>query len=100
MWNFSAGMRFGDTLLFCLVLIFFNCFQLDKAFATQPHTIDGVEVVLTHKTHELDLYVGLLSPNTTEESLRNFFSKYGNVRDCRIIRDTKGGIGGFVTFSS
>jgi RNA recognition motif-containing protein len=49
------------------------------------------------------LYVGNLSYNTTEDSLRNFFAGYGNVASAKIIfdRDTGNSKGfGFIEMGS
>jgi RNA recognition motif-containing protein len=37
------------------------------------------------------LYVGNLSYNTTEDSLRNYFASYGNVTSAKIIFDRETG---------
>ncbi|XP_060072085.1 uncharacterized protein LOC132551955 [Ylistrum balloti] len=47
------------------------------------------------------VYAGNLSYNTNEESLRDAFSGYGNVVDCKLILDRESGRSrgfGFVTF--
>ncbi|KAJ2883558.1 hypothetical protein FB639_002148, partial [Coemansia asiatica] len=49
------------------------------------------------------LFVGGLSWETDEEKLRSYFSKYGNILDCTIMRDPATGRPrgfGFVTFDS
>ncbi|KAM0236275.1 hypothetical protein ACHAP5_009407 [Fusarium lateritium] len=49
------------------------------------------------------VYVGNLSWNTTDESLRQAFSDYGNVLDSIVMRDRDTGRSrgfGFVTYSS
>jgi len=46
------------------------------------------------------LYVGALGPNTTERSLEQYFSQYGKVSYCQVIRDRETGMTkgfGFVT---
>uniref|UniRef100_A0AAU7VFE7 Boule1 n=1 Tax=Enchytraeus coronatus TaxID=208440 RepID=A0AAU7VFE7_9ANNE len=48
------------------------------------------------------IFVGGIASDTTESELKNFFSSFGNVRDCKIILD-RGGLSksyGFVTFES
>ena len=35
----------------------------------------------------MNIYVGNLSPDVTEEDLNNLFSKYGNVTSVKIIKD-------------
>ncbi|KAF5351833.1 hypothetical protein D9756_007407 [Leucocoprinus leucothites] len=49
------------------------------------------------------IYVGNLSWNTTDDSLRGAFGEYGNVVDCIVMRDRDTGRSrgfGFVTFGS
>ncbi|KAB1260095.1 Heterogeneous nuclear ribonucleoproteins A2/B1 [Camelus dromedarius] len=49
------------------------------------------------------LFIGRLSSETTEESLRNYYQQWGNLADCVVMRDpaSKRSRGfGFVTFSS
>nr|BAG15902.1 musashi [Dugesia japonica] len=55
------------------------------------------------KYHETNkkLFIGGLSPNTTLETLRNYFQNYGDIKDVMILKDpvTKRSRGfGFVTF--
>ncbi|KAI1704213.1 RNA recognition motif domain-containing protein [Ditylenchus destructor] len=77
--------------------------ELNRAL-NEEHVIDGVEVKLDHKTSELDLVVNSLPQNISEESLKNslwdFFSRYGRVRDCRFIKNSAGTITAFVSLSS
>lgn len=68
--------------------------------ATQPHIIDGEEVELGYATHELDLFVTCLSPDTTEDTLFRFFSRYGDVRTVTMAENDTGSISAFVAFSS
>ncbi|KAI1695393.1 RNA recognition motif domain-containing protein [Ditylenchus destructor] len=75
------------------------------AFGSQEeHVIDGVEVKLDHKTSELDLVVDSLPQNISEESLKNslwdFFSRYGQIRDCMLIKNSAGRTTAFVQLSS
>ncbi len=49
------------------------------------------------------IYVGNLSYDTTEDGLRNYFTKYGNIVDIKLITDYQTGRSkgfGFITFSS
>ncbi|KAH7335952.1 hypothetical protein B0J17DRAFT_668472 [Rhizoctonia solani] len=49
------------------------------------------------------LYVGNLSWNTTDDSLHQAFSEYGNVTDCIVMKDRETGRSrgfGFVTYSN
>jgi cold-inducible RNA-binding protein len=40
---------------------------------------------------EVKLYVGNLSYNTTEDSLRNLFAQAGTVKSCSVIKDRETG---------
>ena len=45
------------------------------------------------------LYIGNLNYKTTEESMKNFFSKYGAIKDIKIIQSEGRSKGfGFITF--
>ena len=47
------------------------------------------------------LFVGGIAQETTEETLKNYFGRYGGVKESKIIRDRNTGNGrgfGFVTF--
>nr|GLL26413.1 RNA-binding protein Musashi homolog 2-like [Ipomoea trifida] len=51
---------------------------------------------------EIKLFVGGVSHNTNEQTLRDYFSKYGELRSCDIIRDRITGLGrgfGFIVFA-
>ncbi|KAI1710950.1 RNA recognition motif domain-containing protein [Ditylenchus destructor] len=78
--------------------------ELDRALDEQVHVIDGVEVKLNHKTHELDLKVDSLPRNMSEESLKkklwDLFSCYGRVRNCDFIKNSAGNTTAFVQLSS
>ncbi|KHJ42826.1 hypothetical protein D918_07108 [Trichuris suis] len=53
--------------------------------------------------HNCKLFIGNLSPTTTTEALLNFYSQFGKVIECKILRHavTKESRGfGFVTFSN
>ncbi|KAJ1826705.1 hypothetical protein LPJ56_002048 [Coemansia sp. RSA 2599] len=57
----------------------------------------------TANKDEGKLFVGGLSWETDEDKLRSYFSKYGNILDCTIMRDPASGRPrgfGFVTFDS
>ncbi|KAI1703169.1 RNA recognition motif domain-containing protein [Ditylenchus destructor] len=62
------------------------------------HIIDGVKVSFHSKGQ--DLVVESLSPNITEDSLRKFFSQYGQVQDCAITKNSVGASTAFVTMSN
>ncbi|KAI1710353.1 RNA recognition motif domain-containing protein [Ditylenchus destructor] len=83
---------------------FSNVFQLDRALKDQPHVIDGVEVKINYQTSELDLVVDSLPRNISEASLKksllDLFSRYGQVRECRFIKNSAGTTTAFVALSS
>ncbi|KAI1702371.1 RNA recognition motif domain-containing protein [Ditylenchus destructor] len=72
--------------------------ELDDALDDCPHIIDGVEISF----HSLgqDLVVNSLHPNTTEDSLRKFFSQYGKVQECKVTISSKGKPAAYVTMSN
>ncbi|KAI1710365.1 RNA recognition motif domain-containing protein [Ditylenchus destructor] len=72
--------------------------KLERAQAAQPHIIDGVKVTFNSKGQFL--VIDSLSPNITEDSLRKFFSQYGQVQDCRRITNSVGRTTVFVTMSN
>ncbi|KAI1710951.1 RNA recognition motif domain-containing protein [Ditylenchus destructor] len=72
--------------------------DLERARSAYPHIIDGVKVSF-HSKHQ-HLVVDSLSPNITEDSLLKYFSQYGQVQDCRMIRNSAGKTTGFVTMSN
>ncbi|KAI1710390.1 RNA recognition motif domain-containing protein [Ditylenchus destructor] len=72
--------------------------ELERAQAAQPHIIDGVKVTFNSKGQFL--VIDSLSPNITEDSLREFFSQYGQVQDCRRITNSVGRTTAFVTMSN
>ncbi|KAI1703166.1 RNA recognition motif domain-containing protein [Ditylenchus destructor] len=78
--------------------------ELNRALNEQTHMIDDVEVKLGNRSSELDLMVNSLPRNIGEESLKklllDLFSGYGQVRDCRLIKNSAGGITAFVSMSS
>ncbi|KAI1710375.1 RNA recognition motif domain-containing protein [Ditylenchus destructor] len=78
--------------------------ELDRALKDQPHMIDDVEVEINYRTTELDLVVDSLPGNISEESLKkllwDLFSRYGQVRDCRFIKNSAGTTTAFVALSS
>ncbi|KAI1710957.1 RNA recognition motif domain-containing protein [Ditylenchus destructor] len=76
---------------------------LNRALQKQPHMIDDVKVKLDYKTHELNLMVDSLPRNISEESLKkslcDYFSRYGQVRDCMFIKNSVGTTTAFVAMS-
>ncbi|KAI1701189.1 RNA recognition motif domain-containing protein [Ditylenchus destructor] len=64
--------------------------ELDRALEAEPHIIDGSEVFLQYLTNDFDLWIDGVPEGLTEDSLCDFFSKYGELRDCRIFSSTPG----------
>lgn len=96
--------------------------QAEACFSEQPHTIDDTSIETKRATpkeemkkgggeeEELDensetyrkLFIGGLSYETTDEGLKKYFEKYGEIVDSVVMkfRDTKRSRGfGFVTYS-
>ncbi|KAI1705954.1 RNA recognition motif domain-containing protein [Ditylenchus destructor] len=80
--------------------------SVDRALNSQPHSIDNKVVDITHagsRSRDLTMFVGNLSPKTTNESLRDHFSKYGQLSDCYVKIDRETGLSrgfGYVGFGS
>ncbi|KAI1711251.1 RNA recognition motif domain-containing protein [Ditylenchus destructor] len=75
--------------------------ELDRALDAQPHLIDGSQVFLDYATGDLDLLVKEVPEGITEELLRAFFSKYGQLRRCECFMSEKfGKIQAYVSFSA
>ncbi|KAI1699830.1 RNA recognition motif domain-containing protein [Ditylenchus destructor] len=71
---------------------------LDAALAEQPHSIDGIEVVLDYTTPTFTVMVTNFIPNIRDEALNDFFSRYGELRRCEILETSPGARTGFVEF--
>ncbi|KAI1702746.1 RNA recognition motif domain-containing protein [Ditylenchus destructor] len=73
---------------------------------SSPHYIDDTLVgvrLAEVREKEFTLYVGKLSPNTTNESLRNFYSRFGQLTQCNVKLDRQTGQSrgfGYVAFCS
>ncbi|KAI1714130.1 RNA recognition motif domain-containing protein [Ditylenchus destructor] len=67
-------------------------FQKDmhRALDAQPHVIDGSEVFLKYATFDLDLRVEKIPECITEEDLIAFYSKYGQLRECQLLKGKTG----------
>ncbi|KAI1710966.1 RNA recognition motif domain-containing protein [Ditylenchus destructor] len=80
--------------------------SVDRALNSRPHFIDNKVVDVNHtppRRREFTLFIGNLSPKTTDESLRDHFSKYGQLRQCNVNIDLKTGQSrgfGHVAFAS
>ncbi|KAI1696167.1 RNA recognition motif domain-containing protein [Ditylenchus destructor] len=61
-----------------------------KQIEAEPHIIDGTEVFLKKLTQDFDLWIDRVPEGLTEDSLYDFFSKYGELRDCRIHSSASG----------
>ncbi|KAI1708672.1 RNA recognition motif domain-containing protein [Ditylenchus destructor] len=72
--------------------------ELDRALDAEPHVIDGSEVFLTYLTSELDLRIRAVPEGVTIESVEKFFSKYGELRDCRFNKSMTGQNNAYVSF--
>ncbi|KAI1702440.1 RNA recognition motif domain-containing protein [Ditylenchus destructor] len=68
---------------------------VDLALNSLPHRIDDKEISNVQRAHlnkrELTLRVMDLPPETTEESLREFYSKFGRITRCNLIRNLDSG---------
>ncbi|KAI1713612.1 RNA recognition motif domain-containing protein [Ditylenchus destructor] len=80
--------------------------SIDSVFKSAPHCINYKEVYVNQtpvRQREFTLFVGKLSPNTTDESLRAFYSRFGQPTNCEIKLDRQTGQSrgfGYVAFSS
>ncbi|KAI1711270.1 RNA recognition motif domain-containing protein [Ditylenchus destructor] len=94
----NKNSRSGETLP--SYVSFASHEDLDRALDAQPHFIDGSEVFLKYATGDLDLEIKNVPEGITEESLRTFFSKYGQLRQCELPKISNGLYTGFVSFSA
>jgi RNA recognition motif-containing protein len=71
---------------------------------SHPHVIDGQSVdVQISPPKELTMFVGDLSPATTSERLRSYFSRFGKLLLADVKQDKLTGESrcfGYITFSS
>ncbi|KAI1706890.1 RNA recognition motif domain-containing protein [Ditylenchus destructor] len=87
-------------------VIFKDQKSVDSALNSQPHSIDNQVVFVQHtppRRRELTMFVGNLSPKTTDESLREHFSKYGRLTQSEVKIDRQTGQSrgfGYVAFGS
>uniref|UniRef100_A0A915ERD2 RRM domain-containing protein n=1 Tax=Ditylenchus dipsaci TaxID=166011 RepID=A0A915ERD2_9BILA len=52
---------------------------LEAALNDEPHVINGKQVEVSYLDKSLSLFVGCISPKTTEDSLRESLSKFGKI---------------------
>ncbi|KAI1710643.1 RNA recognition motif domain-containing protein [Ditylenchus destructor] len=74
--------------------------QMHLALDAQPHVIDGTEVFLQYATHDLDLFVTDMPEGITKEALLAFYSKYGQLRECRLHKGKTGIPHAFMSYSA
>ena len=91
--------------------------EADAAFEERPHNLDGASIETKRATprEEMNkgpggssethrkLFIGGLNYSTTDDTLREYFSKFGELVDCVVMkfRDTKRSRGfGFVTYAT
>ncbi|KAI1708985.1 RNA recognition motif domain-containing protein [Ditylenchus destructor] len=79
---------------------FLNLKDLHRALDAQPHVIDGSEVFLQYATYDLDFQIRDVPDCITEEALLTFYSKYGQLRECRLQKGKTGITDAFVSFSA
>ncbi|CAF0969772.1 unnamed protein product [Brachionus calyciflorus] len=87
--------------------------QVDELMKNRPHMLDGRQLETKRATpredsgkHEVQasvkkLFVGGVRDNITDDDLRNYFSNYGNITDCVVMKDKEKNTArgfGFVTF--
>ena len=102
----------------CRFITYSTAAEADAAFEDRPHTIDTATIETKRATprEEMDkqnqgansethrkLFIGGLNYSTTDETLREYFSKFGELVDCVVMkfRDTKRSRGfGFVTYEN
>ncbi|KAI1715189.1 RNA recognition motif domain-containing protein [Ditylenchus destructor] len=80
--------------------------MINKVLKSAPHYIDNIAVDVKQasaRQREFTLIVRKLSPNTTDESLREFYSRFGELTQCNVKFDRQTGQSrgfGYVAFSS
>ncbi len=90
------------TIVVIVVLILATVFTLrirNKARFASKKTSEPQEGDVNNK----QVYVGNLSYQVTEQNLKDFFSKYGNITQVRIVKNYSSGRSkgfGFVTFET
>ncbi|KAI1707099.1 RNA recognition motif domain-containing protein [Ditylenchus destructor] len=74
--------------------------DMHLAWDAQPHVIDGTEVLLQYGTDDLDLQILDMPEGITEETLRTFYSKYGQLRRCRVSKRKHGIFEVYISYSA
>ena len=80
-----------------------NCYTLDSSILYRELFIIIVLAMTVEGEQLRKIFVGGLNRRTTEESLKDYFSHWGNIVDCVIMREGKNGPSrgfGFVTFDN
>ncbi|KAI1714111.1 RNA recognition motif domain-containing protein [Ditylenchus destructor] len=102
----------GDTGHKYAIIGFDSQEAVDRALTSLPHCIDkyNYEITDAHQNFpnnqrkmNLQMRVLDLSPKTTDESLREFYSKFGDLRQCEVKKNPKSGesdLYGYVTFAT
>ncbi|KAI1706584.1 RNA recognition motif domain-containing protein [Ditylenchus destructor] len=74
--------------------------DMHRALDAQPHVIDESEVFLQYATYDLDLLIQDILEDITEEELIVFYSKYGQLRQCQLIKRKTGQSYAYVSYSA
>ncbi|KAI1714105.1 RNA recognition motif domain-containing protein [Ditylenchus destructor] len=103
----------GGNTKFKYAIIGFNSQEaVDRALSSLPHCIDKYNDKITdahqnfpnnQRKMKLQMRVLDLSPKTTDESLREFYSKFGGLPQCEVKKDPTSGESdgyGYVTFAT
>ncbi|KAI1715192.1 RNA recognition motif domain-containing protein [Ditylenchus destructor] len=110
--------KFGDIIEFAILrnnnnssrgygfVIFKSQKSINNVLNSAPHYIDKKAVTVEHtpvRQREFTIIVRKLSPNTTNESLREYYSRFGELTQCNVKFDRQTGQSrgfGYVAFSS
>jgi RNA recognition motif-containing protein len=72
-------------------------------FQRQPHGLSGIHLLLRKETNEMNVYVGNLSYEVTEDDLKQAFGAFGQIKSVNVIKDKYNGMSkgfGFVEMDS
>ncbi|KAI1714118.1 RNA recognition motif domain-containing protein [Ditylenchus destructor] len=92
-YNKTSNSQFGD-------VIFATQNDLHLALDSQPHIIDGSEVFLQYATYDLDFLIGNMPEGIPEKELIAFYSKYGQLRECRLGKGKTGISNAYISYSA